>query len=68
MFTIENDVLSISVHEHGAELSSIYHKQTGLEYLWSGDPLFWAKKSPVLFPIVGTLKKNNYFLRGSHTK
>ena len=30
------------------------------EYIWSGNPAFWGKHSPVLFPIVGTLKNNSY--------
>jgi galactose mutarotase-like enzyme len=60
MFTIENDQLRISVKSKGAELDSLFSKETGLEYLWSGDPAFWAKKSPILFPIVGTLKHNTY--------
>ena len=58
MFTIQNDLLSVSINERGAELNSIFHKGTNLEYLWNADPAFWAKKSPVLFPIVGTLKDN----------
>lgn len=28
------------------------------------DPAYWAKKSPVLFPIVGGLKKNTYTYKG----
>ncbi|MBO9574083.1 MAG: aldose 1-epimerase family protein, partial [Chitinophagaceae bacterium] len=32
-------------------------------YLWSGDPAYWAKKSPILFPIVGTLKNNTYYYK-----
>ncbi len=64
MFTLENDQLRIAVNLKGAELSSIYNKITQLEYLWSGDPAFWPKKSPVLFPIVGTLKNNTYYYEG----
>jgi len=30
------------------------------EYIWNGNPIFWGKHSPVLFPIVGTLKDNSY--------
>jgi galactose mutarotase-like enzyme len=48
------------VSNKGAELQSIYHKQHKLEYMWSGHPAYWAKKSPVLFPIVGGLKNNTY--------
>ena len=61
MTTIENDILSVSINSKGAELDSIYHKGNQIEYLWSGDPAFWAKKSPILFPIVGTLKENTYY-------
>jgi galactose mutarotase-like enzyme len=61
MFTIENDDLKIAIQSKGAELQSIYNKQTKLEYMWSGDPAFWGKKSPILFPIVGTLKNDTYY-------
>jgi len=65
MIQIENNYLSISVNPKGAELQSIYNKDTNLEYLWSGDPNFWGKKSPVLFPIVGGLKNNSYQYNGA---
>jgi galactose mutarotase-like enzyme len=61
MFQLENDRLTISVDAKGAELKSVIRKDLGLEYMWSGDPAFWAKTSPVLFPIVGTLKENTYY-------
>ncbi len=61
MYTIENEMLRVVVNPAGAELSSLFSKLTSQEYLWSGDPDFWGKKSPVLFPVVGTLKDNKYF-------
>ncbi len=64
MTTLHNDVLQVVVAAKGAELQSIQHRQTKLEYLWSGDPAFWGKKSPVLFPIVGGLKNNSYQHQG----
>ena len=64
MYTIENDTLRVQVNPMGAELSSLFNKSTELEYIWSGDPSYWGKKSPVLFPIVGTLKDNRYFING----
>lgn len=64
MYSLSNDVLKISVSAKGAELQSIQHTGTGLEYMWSGDPAFWGKKSPVLFPIVGGLKNNTYQYKG----
>ncbi len=33
--------------------------------MWSGDTNYWGKFSPVLFPIVGGLKNNTYFLSGT---
>ncbi len=65
MIQIENNYLSISVNPKGAELQSIFNKDSNLEYLWSGDPNFWGKKSPVLFPIVGGLKNNSYQYNGA---
>lgn len=64
MFTIENQWLKVMVQAKGAELTSLYHKQTALQYMWNGDPAFWAKHSPILFPIVGTLKNNSYIHKG----
>lgn len=63
MVTIENEYLSVTVNPMGAELSRLIYKATGQEYLWSGDASFWGKQSPVLFPIVGTLKDNTYFYK-----
>lgn len=60
LFILENEYLTVSISDNGAELQNIYNKQTQLEYLWSGDAAFWGKKSPVLFPIVGGLKNGEY--------
>ncbi len=57
---LENDYLQVEVIPKGAELKSVVNKHTGLEYMWSGDPAFWGKTSPILFPVVGTLKGNRY--------
>jgi len=61
MYSIENDFLKASFMKKGAELTGLYHKQLKLEYMWHGNPLFWSKQSPVLFPVVGGLKDNTYF-------
>jgi galactose mutarotase-like enzyme len=60
MTTLQNEFLSVVIAPKGAELQSIQHNQTKLEYLWQGDPAFWGKRSPILFPIVGGLKQNRY--------
>ena len=61
---IENENLRVIIQPKGAELDSIVHKKYTLEYLWQGDAAFWGKKSPVLFPIVGTLKGDTYSFEG----
>ena len=62
---LENDFLKVEIVEKGAELKRVNHKQTGLEYMWNGDPAFWGKTSPILFPIVGTLKNDKYLYNGN---
>jgi len=64
MFTIENQQLKVSIHPKGAELQSIFHKDHRLEYMWNGDPAVWGKHSPILFPMVGTLKGGQYHYKG----
>lgn len=46
--------LSAVVDPMGAQLLSL--QLDGREYLWQGDPRFWARRAPVLFPIVGSLR------------
>lgn len=57
---LENQNLKIAVDSKGAELKSVVNKSTQKELLWQADPEFWGKSSPVLFPIVGTLKNGMY--------
>ena len=61
---LENDFLIIAIDTHGAELSSIYNKKENKEMLWQGDPQFWGRKSPVLFPVVGKYKNGKTTYNG----
>lgn len=63
MVTIENEKLKAVISSKGAELQSLINKETGIEYMWSGDVAYWGKYSPVLFPIVGSLKADTYFYK-----
>lgn len=60
MYTISNDILQATILTKGAELSSLILLATGDDYMWPADEA-WSKHSPVLFPIVGTLKNNTYY-------
>ncbi len=47
----------------GGELISLQDAQ-GTQYIWNGDPAFWAGRNPLLFPIVGNLKNGEVQIRG----
>ena len=64
MPVIENDDIRVEVAVLGAELQRITHKHTGVEYMWDANPAYWPKHSPILFPIVGTLRNNTYIYGG----
>ena len=61
---IENEFLIAKFAEDGAELISLQSKSSGIEYIWQGDPYFWGRHAPVLFPIVGRLKDDQYTYQG----
>ena len=61
MIILENENIRATIAPKGAELQSLFNKQTGMEYMWSGDAAYWGKHSPVLFPIVGGLKNDTYY-------
>ena len=63
MKTLKNDILSIKVDRHGAELCSI-RDHSGREFIWQADPAFWKRHAPVLFPIVGSLWEKRYRIDG----
>lgn len=62
--TLTNDVLAVVIDTHGAELQSIDNIRTGRHYLWHGDKAYWGRRSPVLFPIVGSLWDGTFRMDG----
>jgi galactose mutarotase-like enzyme len=61
---ITNGTLTARINSLGAELTSLTDA-AGREYIWEGEARFWGKHSPVLFPIVGTLKNDTYTHNGT---
>lgn len=61
---IENSQLKAEIAEYGAELVSLKAKHSGIEYIWQGNPEFWGRHAPVLFPFVGRLKNDQYMYQG----
>ena len=58
MITLSNNLITVRIAEHGAELQNI--RAGGHEYLWQGDPKYWGRRSPVLFPFVGRVWNDVY--------
>jgi len=42
----------------------IYDKKNKREVLWDGNPDWWARHAPILFPFVGTCYQNQYHYKG----
>ena len=61
---VENDILKVEIDSFGAEVKSVLDKTNYREYMWYGNPKFWGRTSPVLFPFVGSLKNKTYSYAG----
>ncbi len=64
IYVLENDKMSVKVESFGAELKSIYSKETDFEYLWKGNSEYWANSATILFPICGRLYNQKYTFNG----
>ena len=60
MEIIENKELRCEISAVGAEMQSLTDIATGRQLLWQGDPAYWQRRSPVLFPAVGGLWNGTY--------
>lgn len=59
---ISNDFLTVTISSMGAEIISV--NKAGKEMLWDGNPDFWTRHAPVLFPICGGLKDGKFVFEG----
>lgn len=62
LYELSSSQITIQVDSMGAELKSLKKTDTGTEYMWEGSPAYWKRTSPVLFPIVGSLRNGQYLL------
>lgn len=62
LYTISNEVLTVTLDACGAVLHSIVKEDT--EYLWQGNATYWARRDANLFPYVGRLTDGKYLLDG----
>lgn len=63
-FVLENDLARVCISTHGAEVQSFILKDSQTEYIWQGDTETWAGRAPLVFPIVGRYKDNEYTFQG----
>lgn len=55
-------MIEYKVSTHGAELQSL--QCDGHEYLWHGDPKYWGRRFPILFPMVGKVYGGSFRVDG----
>lgn len=67
-YQIESNSLIVQVTSKGAEMKRLFSKEWHRELLWLGDEKIWNRSAPVLFPIVGKLKDDEYDLKGKNYK
>ena len=64
MTILENDFLKVAIDAKGAQLSSLFNKETGVEQMWQADADVWPWHAPNLFPIVGGLLNDELHVNG----
>ena len=62
MITLKNEFITAKFNKKGAELKSLVCGEK--EYIWPGDENVWASSAPLLFPICGGLKDDEYYFGG----
>lgn len=63
---IENEYIKVEISTLGAEIQSV--KKEDKEMIWQGDPSVWDRRAPLLFPICGGLKNDEYVYEGKTYK
>lgn len=61
IYAIQKGDTYAEISQKGAELVSF--KVNGRQLLWCGDPAYWERRAPILFPIVGGRKDDCYRYR-----
>lgn len=60
-YTLQTAQAKAIISSRGGELLSL-QSSDGLEYVWQGDPAYWASHAPHLFPYVGRLTEGQYIM------
>lgn len=65
MHILKNDFLEVTLNPKGAEIISIIGQSDKINYMWKRDPIQWANSAPILFPIVGKVRNDEYRIAGN---
>lgn len=61
--TLKNDKLTVVISTLGAEVQTMTTAE-GVQLMWTADKAVWGRHAPLLFPIIGRLKNQQYTLDG----
>lgn len=56
---LHSEQLTVHVNAFGAELKGL--EKDGIEYLYDGDPAYYGRTAPTLFPITGRFLSDTYY-------
>ncbi len=63
VITIKSDALTVKISTLGAEIQSVIDSN-GVERMFDANPAWWKSHAPILFPVAGGLKDDEYMLDG----
>lgn len=63
-YELKNDSLALQVNSRGAEITSM-QASDGRQIIWHGDPRYWERHAPLLFPCVGGNWEGNIRVDGT---
>ena len=62
LITLQNKELKVTLSSKGAEIVSII--KDGKEKIWQADPEVWPMHTPIMFPVCGGLKDDEFIFEG----
>ena len=68
IYPLENDIAVLKVDTWACEIASFRRKDKDIEYMWNGDPKYWANRNPLLFPHVSSPKNKILNFKGGDYK
>ena len=54
-YSIENELLKVTVTDRGSQICSVICKRDGVEHIWQADPNVWASMAPFSSPTAAVL-------------